>query len=117
MNNLYTIVPCEKIIIKSIGIGAVPGLNIRPHQSISKHKTGLFLLQMNIHRQSIALTGSSQRTDTIVSLQNFYFRHHTCRKIANTQLGRSEEHTSELQSRGHLVCRLLLVKKSYYTTI
>src|SRR5690625_7116372 len=25
---------------------------------------------------------------------------------------RSEEHTSELQSRGHLVCRLLLVNKS-----
>src|SRR5207253_6987339 len=25
-------------------------------------------------------------------------------------LGRSEEHTSELQSRGHLVCRLLLEK-------
>src|SRR5690625_6687807 len=24
-------------------------------------------------------------------------------------IGRSEEHTSELQSRGHLVCRLLLV--------
>src|SRR5690625_7018697 len=26
-------------------------------------------------------------------------------------LDRSEEHTSELQSRGHLVCRLLLEKK------
>src|SRR5690625_7110948 len=26
-------------------------------------------------------------------------------------LRRSEEHTSELQSRGHLVCRLLLAKK------
>src|SRR5437870_7512934 len=26
---------------------------------------------------------------------------------------RSEEHTSELQSRGHLVCRLLLEKKDY----
>src|SRR5690625_6700275 len=26
---------------------------------------------------------------------------------------RSEEHTSELQSRGHLVCRLLLEKKQY----
>src|SRR5690625_7113346 len=26
-------------------------------------------------------------------------------------MGRSEEHTSELQSRGHLVCRLLLEKK------
>src|SRR5690625_6949663 len=28
-----------------------------------------------------------------------------------TQQARSEEHTSELQSRGHLVCRLLLEKK------
>src|SRR5690625_5675196 len=27
------------------------------------------------------------------------------------EIGRSEEHTSELQSRGHLVCRLLLEKK------
>src|SRR5207253_9128649 len=32
---------------------------------------------------------------------------------------RSEEHTSELQSRGHLVCRLLLEKKKHiiYTLI
>src|SRR5690625_5398533 len=28
-----------------------------------------------------------------------------------TAIWRSEEHTSELQSRGHLVCRLLLEKK------
>src|SRR5690625_6946677 len=32
----------------------------------------------------------------------------TTRNMAN----RSEEHTSELQSRGHLVCRLLLVIKN-----
>src|SRR5690625_6351180 len=30
---------------------------------------------------------------------------------ANTVQVRSEEHTSELQSRGHLVCRLLLEKQ------
>src|SRR5690625_6134442 len=30
--------------------------------------------------------------------------------------GRSEEHTSELQSRGHLVCRLLLEKKKLITS-
>src|SRR5439155_2354353 len=30
---------------------------------------------------------------------------------------RSEEHTSELQSRGHLVCRLLLEKKKNHTFI
>src|SRR5207253_6555760 len=29
---------------------------------------------------------------------------------------RSEEHTSELQSRGHLVCRLLLEKKKWTTS-
>src|SRR5439155_15361031 len=35
-------------------------------------------------------------------------------KVIGLELGaddRSEEHTSELQSRGHLVCRLLLEKK------
>src|SRR5690625_6629619 len=31
---------------------------------------------------------------------------------SNTPPMRSEEHTSELQSRGHLVCRLLLAKKN-----
>src|SRR5437870_9669493 len=35
-----------------------------------------------------------------------------CQPVSATVLtGRSEEHTSELQSRGHLVCRLLLEKK------
>src|SRR5690625_5728647 len=33
------------------------------------------------------------------------------------QSHRSEEHTSELQSRGHLVCRLLLEKKKYQTLL
>src|SRR5687768_17717767 len=33
------------------------------------------------------------------------------RKVACKAMGRSEEHTSELQSRLHLVCRLLLEKK------
>src|SRR5262245_63971938 len=32
---------------------------------------------------------------------------------ASAQLGRSEEHTSELQSLRHLVCRLPLAKKNY----
>src|SRR5690625_6503336 len=32
-----------------------------------------------------------------------------------SEAARSEEHTSELQSRGHLVCRLLLEKKNATT--
>src|SRR5690554_7429783 len=35
----------------------------------------------------------------------------TAQITMNVKLGRSEEHTSELQSRPHLVCRLLLEKK------
>src|SRR5690625_6306178 len=35
-------------------------------------------------------------------------------RLYNKNIARSEEHTSELQSRGHLVCRLLLEKKKHY---
>src|SRR2546422_4470765 len=34
-------------------------------------------------------------------------------RSSGRRLGRSEEHTSELQSRLHLVCRLLLEKKKH----
>src|SRR5437870_9921254 len=37
--------------------------------------------------------------------------HHVRRQVPVLASQRSEEHTSELQSRGHLVCRLLLEKK------
>src|SRR3989442_9535036 len=38
-------------------------------------------------------------------------RRRTCRVPVDPQHTRSEEHTSELQSRPHIVCRLLLEKK------
>src|SRR3712207_7103610 len=34
-------------------------------------------------------------------------------RVCTAEASRSEEHTSELQSRQYLVCRLLLEKKSY----
>src|SRR5690625_4653654 len=37
---------------------------------------------------------------------------HRRKSAARSHRARSEEHTSELQSRGHLVCRLLLEKKN-----
>src|SRR6266498_1046686 len=39
-----------------------------------------------------------------------------CRGARRRSAARSEEHTSELQSRPHLVCRLLLEKKKKKTT-
>src|SRR5437870_10411800 len=38
-------------------------------------------------------------------------RRRICAAVGDPASIRSEEHTSELQSRGHLVCRLLLEKK------
>src|SRR5690625_5516070 len=40
----------------------------------------------------------------------------TGRDVYRNAINRSEEHTSELQSRGHLVCRLLLEKKKTIDT-
>src|SRR5205814_5158757 len=39
-----------------------------------------------------------------------------CRRSRPSKRWRSEEHTSELQSLRHLVCRLLLEKKNSYST-
>src|SRR5258708_37038398 len=41
-------------------------------------------------------------------------REHHCRRERNNRRPRSEEHTSELQSPDHLVCRLLLEKKKIH---
>src|SRR5439155_26194762 len=41
-------------------------------------------------------------------------QHHVRLRLGRAQDLRSEEHTSELQSRGHLVCRLLLEKKNIH---
>src|SRR5690625_7062042 len=38
------------------------------------------------------------------------------KRVVDVNDRRSEEHTSELQSRGHLVCRLLLEKKNNNNT-
>src|SRR5690606_39735821 len=52
---------------------------------------------------------NAANTDLKVSqgMANFYEYDH----LGNTRIVRSEEHTSELQSRENLVCRLLLEKK------
>src|SRR5207253_9511477 len=47
----------------------------------------------------------------ILLLQKPFTREILTRKVREALGARSEEHTSELQSRGHLVCRLLLEKK------
>src|SRR2546421_2552831 len=70
-----------------------------------------------------SLINSQNNSNSIVILGNFNYvgietsvnkqkAFELYKKAAN--LGRSEEHTSELQSRSDLVCRLLLEKKKKY---
>src|SRR5690349_23228725 len=54
--------------------------------------------------QALALLEGRSATDRLRELK-------TLRELQQTDLRRSEEHTSELQSRRDLVCRLLLEKK------
>src|SRR5690554_7574738 len=56
------------------------------------------------------------RYEGVVKINNTEYKDH-CWPVAHDlkPLERSEEHTSELQSRPHLVCRLLLEKKKKKT--
>ena len=56
----------------------------------------------NEHNKSEAVTGHFRTIG----------KHDDIRFVWGGDVGRSEEHTSELQSLRHLVCRLLLEKKN-----
>src|SRR5207249_5605699 len=70
-------------------------------------------------RYSVGISGSPQSFELVVHLGDrlpelfveFRFVLHPRQEFAGLQRRRSEEHTSELQSRFDLVCRLLLEKK------
>src|SRR3712207_1165859 len=68
---------------------------------------GLYLLQDQAHHRGLAGAASSYQEDELAGI---YLQAHPLQRD-----GRSEEHTSELQSRQYLVCRLLLEKKKKRT--
>src|SRR5689334_23882926 len=83
----------------------------RPPRSTLFPYTTLFRSQGTAQQivDSLALSTWSVTGDNLVELGD---RLHGAPGVAQTvAFGRSEEHTSELQSQFHLVCRLLLEKK------
>src|SRR5690625_6266601 len=71
----------------------------------------VFHVVMNVNTARVASMGRF-RGSTVETKNRNLEAPSTC--IASCRsFGRSEEHTSELQSRGHLVCRLLLEKKKH----
>src|SRR5690625_6185600 len=71
-------------------------------------------------KSAIGYIVSSIHNQTLNKIQNLILKFHfklkiQLRCVSSGEAVRSEEHTSELQSRGHLVCRLLLEKKKQNT--
>src|SRR5258707_6792977 len=80
----------------------------RPPRSTLFPYTTLF--RSYVLRYGGAIEESARECDAALSLDSGNFGLRSC-AFTFDQLGRSEEHTSELQSRQYLVCRLLLEHK------
>src|SRR5690625_6246084 len=66
-----------------------------------------------LHLMRMLMRGEMSPVMASALLMGLRVKKETVGEIAAAASVRSEEHTSELQSRGHLVCRLLLEKKKY----
>src|SRR5699024_11406505 len=70
----------------------------------------------NIHPMDVSITTPTRSFDTDGAEPSPIFWLTRLSPASAPQFARSEEHTSELQSRFDLVCRLLLEKKKKTTT-
>src|SRR5690625_6537621 len=71
----------------------------------------------NKYTESLKFNQVSENDPMVQRFRQFYEEYNSAeaiekRKLEQLEKERSEEHTSELQSRGHIVCRLLLEKKN-----
>src|SRR5690625_6642003 len=80
------------------GDSLLTGIDGRSTEDVS---TDGQLIPGTVRDEVEAIDGSDVKLTLDLDLQTY----------VQQKLERSEEHTSELQSRGHLVCRLLLEKK------
>src|SRR3712207_7335732 len=94
------------IILFSI-VRRPPRSTLFPCTTLLRSSTGLFLDRDACQQSPSPLHRHPQHSSLVRSEGTIYHR-------TVTSVLRSEEHTSELQSRQYLVCRLLLDKKNTY---
>src|SRR3712207_7206478 len=85
-----------------------------PYPTLFRSRTPIML---RLHRAlpvGLGTPASNRRRDTVDRLTRSW---PTQRKMRRTTSARSEEHTSELQSRQYLVCRLLIEKNNKHLNI
>src|SRR3712207_7350458 len=93
----------------------------RPPRSTLFPYTTLFRSQQRLARLDGLLEDREDvpdRADLLVGDEDERVLEHGLHAVlVGDHVGRSEEHTSELQSRQYLVCRLLLEKKKKHTSL
>src|SRR2546422_10847780 len=114
----YVIVP---LVVRSTAIGTLAVASVKPNQYSEADaeflrdaagQIALALENMKAYQEIAALKARLEHEN--VYLQEEIHREYNFVEMVGSSLAlRSEEHTSELQSRLHLVCRLLLEKKKY----
>src|SRR3712207_7817301 len=73
-------------------------------------------VQQQEGRQRTEVHQRREQRDAVVALARVDAQGQRDERDQEGGVDRSEEHTSELQSRQYLVCRLLLEKKQYFTS-
>src|SRR6266481_1405652 len=84
--------------------------NSQPWRDDSKYQSKVFYCYESDNVANLAAAAAVNLTFNIAGDSDFFWT-----KFCAFALVRSEEHTSELQSQFHLVCRLLLEKKKKNT--
>src|SRR5690625_4708007 len=113
---IYSIAPQNVVVRKDADIGVLkdldgkrvnPGLKGSATERTSEAVFELLGIEPNYIRGSTGEIVDAIKDDRAIG----YVKSGAGLKLDSSSQERSEEHTSELQSRGHLVCRLLLEKK------
>src|SRR5690554_7762836 len=88
------------------------------HSFPTRRSSDLYLLKPKSGGVAFTLSAMNEQLHSYLDVTLVYASKQppTFWDLLSGRVGRSEEHTSELQSRPHLVCRLLLEKKKYRTT-
>src|SRR5690625_5721116 len=105
MSTLPPPIPCNKVASSPKATNGLQNNNVKQSNSPSKSPNMFHPKSGGNYSQGVAKRASKH--DASFSPCSFPIS----KTLAPCLKPRSEEHTSELQSRGHLVCRLLLEKR------
>src|SRR5437870_11487340 len=103
--------PSDTIEVRREGLSLKPKRAPSRAPAVSRNAESMVRAVSGNSRSAVISGPRSESASTVRSSRRKLF---FCTDTRRDSERRSEEHTSELQSRGHLVCRLLLEKKKKY---